>query len=105
MRRVHFRRVESRAPPHWAGTRAIGCLVPYIKVRQSHSGKLFACELFAIEPDVLCIAKAVTGGYGGLGAVITTSRIANAIKEDFGLYSTSTYGWHPRAVAVALANL
>jgi acetylornithine/succinyldiaminopimelate/putrescine aminotransferase len=39
----------------------------------------------------------------GLGAVITTSRIANAIKKDFGLYST--YGWHPRAVAVALANL
>ena len=39
----------------------------------------------------------------GLGAVITTSRIANAIKEDFGLYST--HGWHPRAVAVALGNL
>jgi acetylornithine/succinyldiaminopimelate/putrescine aminotransferase len=35
--------------------------------------------------------------------VITTSKIARAIKEDFGPYST--YGWHPRAVAVALANL
>jgi acetylornithine/succinyldiaminopimelate/putrescine aminotransferase len=49
------------------------------------------------------VAKAITGGYGGLGAVITTSKIAKAIKEDFGLYST--YGWHPRAVAAALANL
>ena len=67
------------------------------------TGKLFACEHFDLEPDVLCMAKAITGGYGGLGAVITTSKIANAIKEDFGLYST--YGWHPRAVAVALANL
>ena len=67
------------------------------------TGKLFACEHFDLEPDVLCVAKAITGGYGGLGAVITTSKIANAIKEDFGLYST--YGWHPRAVAVALANL
>jgi 4-aminobutyrate aminotransferase-like enzyme len=38
-----------------------------------------------------------------MGAVITTSKIANAIKGDFGLYST--YGWHPRAVAVALVNL
>jgi acetylornithine/succinyldiaminopimelate/putrescine aminotransferase len=47
--------------------------------------------------------RAITGGYGGLGAVITTTKIAKAIKEDFGLYST--YGWHPRAVAVALANL
>jgi adenosylmethionine-8-amino-7-oxononanoate aminotransferase len=67
------------------------------------TGKLFACEHFDLEPDVLCMAKAITGGYGGLGAVITTSKIANAIKEDFSLYST--YGWHPRAVAVALANL
>lgn len=67
------------------------------------TGKLFACEHFDIEPDVLCVSKAITGGYGGLGAVITTSRIAKAIKEDFGHYST--YGWHPRAVAVALANL
>jgi adenosylmethionine-8-amino-7-oxononanoate aminotransferase len=67
------------------------------------TGKLFACEHFDIEPDVLCMSKAITGGYGGLGAVMTTARIANAIKEDFSLYST--YGWHPRAVAVALANL
>ena len=49
------------------------------------------------------MAKAITGGYGGLGAVITTSKIANAIKKDFSLYST--YGWQPRSVAVALANL
>ena len=49
------------------------------------TGRLFACEHFDLEPDVLCTAKAITGGYGGLGAVITTSKIANAIKEDFGL--------------------
>src|SRR4030095_5507748 len=67
------------------------------------TGKLFACEHFDLEPDVLCMAKAITGGYGGLGAVITTPAIAKAIKEDFDLYST--YGWHPRAVDVALANL
>ena len=57
------------------------------------TGKMFACEHFDLEPDVLCMSKAITGGYGGLGAVITTSKIANAIREDFGLYST--YGWHP----------
>jgi acetylornithine/succinyldiaminopimelate/putrescine aminotransferase len=67
------------------------------------TGKLFACEHFDIEPDVMCMSKAITGGYGGLGAVITTSKIGKAIKDDFGLYST--YGWHPRSVAVALANL
>jgi adenosylmethionine-8-amino-7-oxononanoate aminotransferase len=67
------------------------------------TGRLFACEHFDMEPDILCMSKAITGGYGGLGAVITTSKIAKAIREDFGLYST--YGWHPRAVAVALVNL
>ena len=46
------------------------------------TGKLFACEHFDLEPDVLCMAKAITGGYGGLGAVITTSKIAKAIKEE-----------------------
>ena len=49
------------------------------------------------------MAKAITGGYGALGAVITTAQIAEAIKEELGLYST--YGWHPRSVAVALANV
>jgi adenosylmethionine-8-amino-7-oxononanoate aminotransferase len=67
------------------------------------TGKLFACEYFDLEPDVLCMGKAITGGYGGMGAVITTSKIANSIKEDFGIYST--YGWPPRAVAAALTNL
>lgn len=67
------------------------------------TGRLFACEHFDLEPDVLCMSKAITGGYGGLGAAITTPRIANAIRGRFGLYST--YGWHPRAVAVTLANL
>jgi adenosylmethionine-8-amino-7-oxononanoate aminotransferase len=67
------------------------------------TGKLFACEHFDLEPDRPVHVQGDHGGYGGLGAVITTSKIASAIKEDFGLYST--YGWHPRAVAVALANL
>ena len=52
------------------------------------TGKLFACEHFDLEPDVLCVSKAITGGYGGLGAVITTTKIAKAIKMGFGLYST-----------------
>ena len=67
------------------------------------TGRLFACEHFDLEPDILCMAKAITGGHGGLGAVMTTSKIAKAIRGAYDLYST--YGWHPRAVSVALANL
>ena len=35
----------------------------------------FACEHFDLEPDVLCMGKAITGGYGGLGASATQSTV------------------------------
>jgi acetylornithine/succinyldiaminopimelate/putrescine aminotransferase len=38
-----------------------------------------------------------------MGATLTTEKIANAVGEDVSFYST--FGWHPRSVAVALANL
>src|ERR1043165_6385444 len=40
------------------------------------AGKRFGCEHFDLEPDILCMAKAITGGYAGLGAVITTAKVA-----------------------------
>lgn len=68
------------------------------------TGKLFACEHFEIEPDVLCVAKAITGGYAPMGACITTAKIASkALKNGFQFYST--YGWHPLAVEAAIANI
>ena len=68
------------------------------------TGKLFACEHFAIQPDVLCLAKAITGGYVPMGACITTSKIASKVlKNGFQFYST--YGWHPLAVEAAIANI
>lgn len=65
------------------------------------TGKLFACEHFKLEPDILCLAKAITGGYAPMGAVLTTADIAGEVKEEY----YSTYGWHPLSVAAALANL
>jgi len=68
------------------------------------TGRLFACEHFDLEPDMLCVAKAMTGGLAPIGAVIATAPIAKSMEENDGTFY-STYGWHPRAVAVALANL
>lgn len=65
------------------------------------TGRLFACEHFKLEPDILCLAKAITGGYAPMGAVLTTTQIADEVDEDY----YSTYGWHPLSVAAALANL
>jgi len=68
------------------------------------TGKLFASEHFEIQPDVLCLAKAITAGYVPMGACITTEKIASKVmKKGFQFYST--YGWHPLAVEAAIANL
>jgi acetylornithine/succinyldiaminopimelate/putrescine aminotransferase len=68
------------------------------------TGKLFACEHFEIQPDILCLAKAITGGYVPMGACITTAKIASKVmKNGFQFYST--YGWHPLAVDAAIANI
>ena len=65
------------------------------------TGKLFASEHFDLDPDILCLAKAITAGYAPLGATIVTEEVAKAAGVGF----YSTYGWHPLSVAAALANL
>ncbi len=67
------------------------------------TGTLFASEQFDIEPDIMCVAKAITGGLGGMGAMIATAPVAKSMEDKGHFYST--YGWHPRSVAVAMAAL
>lgn len=67
------------------------------------TGKLFASEHYGIEPDIMCLAKGITGGYGGLGATITTREVAKSMEYEFSFYST--YGWHPLSVEAAIANI
>ena len=68
------------------------------------TGRIFACEHFDLEPDVLCVAKAMSGGLAPIGAVIATAAIAQSMEENEGAFY-STYGWHPRSVAAAIATL
>jgi 4-aminobutyrate aminotransferase-like enzyme len=65
------------------------------------TGRLFASEHFDLDPDVLCLAKAITAGYAPMGATIVTEEVAKAAGVGF----YSTYGWHPLSAAAALANL
>lgn len=67
------------------------------------TGKLFACEHYGLEPDIMCLGKGLTGGYGALGATIMTEKIAKSMEFDFSFYST--FGWHPLNVEASLANL
>jgi adenosylmethionine-8-amino-7-oxononanoate aminotransferase len=67
------------------------------------TGKLFASEHFGIEPDIMCVAKAITGGQAPMGATLTVPEVARSAEKEVTFYST--YGWHPLAAEVALTNL
>ena len=67
------------------------------------TGKLFASEYYDVQPDMMTIAKAATGGAAGIGALLVREELAETLEEDGNVYST--YGWHPLSVDVAIANL
>jgi len=73
------------------------------------TGKMFACEHEGVSPDILCLAKGITGGYLPLAATLTSEEIFSAFlgeyKEFKSFFHGHTYTGNPLACAVALANL
>jgi adenosylmethionine-8-amino-7-oxononanoate aminotransferase len=73
------------------------------------TGTMFAVEQEKINPDFLCVAKSLTGGYLPLAATLTTEEIYRAFLGRYDQFKTffhgHTYTANPLACAVALANL
>jgi adenosylmethionine---8-amino-7-oxononanoate aminotransferase len=73
------------------------------------TGTMFACEQEGVSPDLMCVAKGLTGGYLPLAATLATERIYEAFLGEFDQLKTffhgHTYTGNPLACAAALATL
>lgn len=63
------------------------------------TGKMFACQHFDLQPDIMCVAKAMAGGVP-MGAILCSDRIDVAVGKH-----GSTFGGNPLACAAALAAI
>jgi adenosylmethionine-8-amino-7-oxononanoate aminotransferase len=79
-----------------------------VAVGFGRTGKMFACEHENVQPDLLCAAKGITGGYLPLAATFATQRIFDAFLgepwEAKTFFHGHTYTGNPLACAAAIAS-
>ena len=80
-----------------------------VAVGFGRTGTMFACEQEEVSPDLLCLAKGLTGGYLPLAATLATEEVYSAFLGEHAEFKTffhgHTYTGNPLACAAALATL
>ena len=75
-------------------------VIDEIQTGLGRTGRMFACDHAGLQPDLLCLAKALGGGVP-MGAVLIGARVGELPKKSHG----STFGGNPLACAAALATI
>ena len=79
--------------------RGILLIIDEVQTGFCRTGKMFACNHFDLEPDIMCLAKAIAGGLP-MGAVLCSDKV----QIPFGKHG-STFGGNPLACAAAIAAI
>jgi putrescine aminotransferase len=98
-------------PDYLAGVRAL-CdragavfVADEVQTGLGRCGALFACDIAGVVPDVMTLAKGLSGGVMPIGAYVARPAVWNAAYAKAPLLHTSTFGGSPLACAAALAAL
>ena len=73
-----------------------------VKTGFGRSGHLFAVQRWGVEPDLMCLGKALGGGVAPIGAVLGSERALGGFDD---VPTGSTWSWLPWAAAAALATI
>ena len=84
----------------------VGALLIFDEIQTGfyRTGSQFAFQGYGVEPDIMCLAKAMGGGMP-MGAFVSSSRIFESFKHDPPLNHVTTFGGHPVSCAAAYATL